>query len=182
MKKTFLFRVLALSTLVVVTTVACRNNAGTTGGDEAATSQQDDAAQAEAAGVQRLNVYDYSDNVSIDGHTYSYSIHRQPSDSLPTVTDDFGTVFADNIYNLSISRDGSAWIKRSFTKADFAHLLSSELRQRGILDGMRLDTLHEQLTFAVSVSIPQSDLYEPFLVTINGQGGVAIAADTSDEY
>lgn len=128
--------------------------------------------------VQRMSVYDFTDTLRMGSHEYVYTIHREPADSLPTVTDDFGSVFADNIYSLTLRRDGTTYFSRSFTKNAFAHLLSSDMRRNGVLDGMMCDTTCTGFCFAVSVSQPQSDLFEPFLLTIDDQGGMTITRDT----
>ena len=95
--------------------------------------------------------------------------------------DDFGTEFADNIYRLVIQRDGVTFFDRSFTKAAFAHLLTPDLLQRGVLDGMRADTTLTGLSFSVSISQPQSDIFQPFILSVDNAGTIAIARDTRME-
>ena len=98
-------------------------------------------------------------------------------ENLPPVVDDDGTRYADNIYTLSIMAGGQQFFNRSFTKAAFASRLSNEFRQQGILDGMMFDNSLPGLTFAVSVSMPQSDMVEPLLLKVDRQGGIAIERD-----
>lgn len=160
----------------VVALAACRN-----ANPEAveAQHQSDYAAPAdEPLGVQRMNPYDFTDTVRVGHTTYVCRIERHASDSLPTVTDDYGVEFADNVYRLTIHRDGAPFVERSFTKAAFAHLLSDDMARRGVLYGMRADTTVAGLAFAVSVSQPQSDVYVPILLTVDAGGGIAIARDT----
>lgn len=133
------------------------------------------------SGVQRMRTYDYSDTVQVGGHQYCYTIHREASDSLPMVRDESGFVFADNIYKLTILKDGQPFVSRRFTKADFDHLLSDDFRRQGILDGFMCDTSQPGLRFAVSVSYPQSDMYEPFLLTFDDRGGMVMERDTRSE-
>lgn len=130
-----------------------------------------------ADGIQRMHEYNYTDTLVTEGHKYIYTIHREASDSLPVVTDDDGTRYADNIYTITISSDGHEFFHRSFTKAAFASRLSDDFRKRGLLDGMMLDSSLPGLAFAVSVSMPQSDMVEPLLMRVDHQGGIAIERD-----
>lgn len=132
-------------------------------------------------GIQRMRTYDYSDSLQIGSRLYTYHIHREACDSLPKVTDDAGYVFADNIYRLTILKDGHPFFNRRFTKSSFAHLLSADFLRQGILDGFMCDTSQPGLRFAVSVSYPQSDMYQPFLLTIDEQGGMSIVPDTRSD-
>lgn len=131
--------------------------------------------------IQRMRVYDYSDTVRVGSHRYAYTIHREACDSLPMVTDESGYVFADNIYTLTILKDGSPFVSRRFTKQTFAHLLTPDFRRQGILDGFMCDTSQPGLQFAVSVSYPQSDMYQPFLLTFDEQGGMRLERDTRSD-
>lgn len=133
------------------------------------------------AGIQRMRTYDYSDSLRVGAHKYQYHIHREACDSLPMVTDEAGYVFADNIYQLTILKDGQPFVNRRFTKSSFAHLLSADFRRQGILDGFMCDTSQPGLHFAVSVSYPQSDMYQPFLLNFDEQGGMSIVVDTRSE-
>ena len=170
MKKTFL-AVLATAACVV----ACTPKQASTP-DATATGEYEDAASV-TDGVQRMHEYNFSDTVLIDGREYIYKLHREASDSLPTVSDDEGTRYADNVYTLTIMAGGQQFFHRTFTKAAFASYLSSDFRQQGILDGMMLDTSLPGLAFAVSVSMPQSDMIEPLLLHVDRQGGITIERD-----
>lgn len=130
-----------------------------------------------ADGIQRLREYNYHDTLRTNGHTYIYTIHREYSDSLPTVTDDEGNRHADNIYTLTIASDGRTFFNRRFTKSTFASYLSAEMAQKGILDGMMCDTSLPGLRFAISVSLPQSDMFEPLLMQVDANGGISITRD-----
>lgn len=136
---------------------------------------------AHSDGVQRMAPYDYADTLSIGAHRYAYTIHREAMDSLPTVKDEDGIVYADNIYHLTIRRDGQPLLDRRFTKRSFASYLSAEMRQRGILDGMMQDGSLPGLAFAISVSLPQSDMLEPLLLKVDASGGIAIQRDLRSE-
>lgn len=131
--------------------------------------------------VQRMHDYHFSDTLTRGGHQYRYTIDRVASDSLPVVTDDEGRRFADNVYTLTIERDGQQLMQRRFTKQAFAAQLSPEFNRRGLLDGMMLDRSLPGLAFAVSVSLPQSDMLEPLLLHVDGAGGVSIERDLRAE-
>ncbi|MBP3829495.1 MAG: DUF4738 domain-containing protein [Bacteroidaceae bacterium] len=174
MKKLFLTLLTAVFALA-----ACVNKPTA---EKAATGVNEYAAdEAKADGIQRMQPYHYADTVRMDGHTYVYTIHREASDSLPMVVDDEGTRYADNVYKLTIQADGHSFFDRRFTKSAFASYLSTDFRAKGILDGMMFDETQPALTFAVSVSLPQSDMMEPLLLRIDRQGGIAIQRDERGE-
>lgn len=131
----------------------------------------------DASAIQRMHDYHFSDTLHADGHIYTYTIDRSASDSLPTVKDDEGITYADNVYSLSILRDRAPFFSRRFTKAAFASYLSADFRQKGLLDGMMCDRSLPGINFAVSVSLPQSDMIEPLLLHIDRNGGIAIERD-----
>ena len=148
---------------------------------ESATVNQDYDSELSADGIQRLREYNYRDTVRTGGHTYVYSIHREYSDSLPVVTDDEGNRHADNIYTLTIASEGRTFFNRRFTKGTFASYLSPDMAQKGILDGMMCDTSLPGLRFAISVSLPQSDMFEPLLMQVDPNGGISITRDERGE-
>ena len=132
-------------------------------------------------GVQRMREYHYSDTLRAYGHIYSYTIQRAASDELPRVRDDEGTVYADNVYLLTVECEGQAFYSRRFVKADFAVSLSEEFRKKALLDGMMCDKSLPGINFAVSVSLPQSDMIEPLLLHIYKDGSIAIEKDNRAE-
>lgn len=154
---------------------ACRGGQAQQADSDAA--NQDYESEQFADGIQRLREYNYHDTLRTNGHTYIYTIHREYSDSLPTVTDDEGNRHADNIYTLTIASDGRTFFNRRFTKSTFASYLSAEMAQKGILDGMMCDTSLPGLRFAISVSFPQSDMFEPLLMQVDANGGISITRD-----
>ena len=132
-------------------------------------------------GIQRMQPYHFSDTVRTDGHTYVYTLHREASDSLPTVSDDEGNRYADNVYTLTISSGDQIAFQRRFTKQTFASYLSAEFLKKGVLDGMMCDKSLPGLRFAVSVSLPQSDMFEPLLMQVDTHGGIVISRDERGE-
>lgn len=173
MKKTLLTIMVA-----VLACAACTSKTSQTTGD--ASNGEYETNEEKADGIQRMHEYNYSDTLVIEGLTYNYSIHREASDSLPMVTDDEGTRYADNIYTLSLFH-GTDIAQFRFTKRTFASYLSPEFREKGILDGMMYDSSLPGLHFAVSVSLPQSDMFEPLLLTLDPNGGMSISRDERSE-
>ena len=171
--------ILTLSLLTALTLTACTERRQTT--TQTASPSEYMVAEGSSDGVQRMTPYNYSGTAEIGPHHYSYTIHREAVDSLPTVKDDDGTVYADNAYHLTIQRDGQPLLNRHFTKRSFASYLSAEMRQKGILDGMMQDATMPGLVFAISVSLPQSDMLEPLLLKVDAAGGIAIERDLRSE-
>ncbi len=128
-------------------------------------------------GIQRMHEYNFSNEIVVDGKTYTYSIHREASDSLPLVTDDEGTRYTDNIYTLTLSNSSGEVARYRLTKRNFLSYLSPEFQSKGILDGMMCDTTLTGFQFAVSVSLPQSDMVEPLILKVDPKGGMSISRD-----
>lgn len=135
------------------------------------------ATETPSDGIQRMTVYDFTDTVRTEGKTYIYTVHREASDSLPVITDEDGNRYADNVYTLTIRSGEQTVFNRRFTKKTFLSYLSRDFQQRGILDGMMCDKTLPGLRFAVSVSLPQSDMMEPLLMQVDTQGGIVITRD-----
>lgn len=129
--------------------------------------------------IHRLPVYNLTDTARLGNNLYVYSIHREPCDTLPTVGEETGIRYADNLYRLRITRgDGQAFFDRTFSKAQFASRLTNEFRTQGILDGFRfVNAQNGVLSFAVCVSLPESDMSAPFLLSIGRDASYAITAD-----
>lgn len=170
MKKSIFYVLLAFLTLN-----ACTSKPSTTQQTTAPTEYETDDEQGD--GIQRMREYNFSDTIVVDGKTFTYAIHREASDSLPLVTDDEGTRYADNIYTLTLSRIGGESQHYRFTKRNFMSYLSPEFQRKGILDGMMCDKSLPGFRFAVSVSLPQSDMFEPLLLSIDPNGGMSIVRD-----
>lgn len=112
--------------------------------------------------------------VSLGGHTYHISLHRQPADSLPPVSDSYGQPYIDNIVDLSIRRDSRPLLSRRFTKADFRHLLSPADATYGILCGMSFDAARStasELVFGAQVSEPGCEGGSLFRIVVATAGG-----------
>lgn len=155
--------------------MACGGKSSQTSAE--ATQNEFEQSDGNASTIQRMPSYHFSDTLHVDGHLYTYTIDRSASDSLPTVKDDEGITYADNVYSLSILKDQKPFFSRHFTKAAFASYLSADFRQKGLLDGLMCDRSLPGINFAISVSLPQSDMIEPLLLRIDPNGGIAIERD-----
>ena len=128
----------------------------------------------------KMQPYHDTRDVQWLGKLYKVEVSRTPSDSLPMVKDETGQQFVDNCITLRVLRaDGTVAISKSFTKATFDSHIDGHYRKAGILEGLVFDeTDGQQLSFAASVSLPQTDEYIPLEVKIDNFGNVAIKRDS----
>jgi hypothetical protein len=114
------------------------------------------------------------------GKNYKVEVWRRADDSLRMVKDEFGQEFVDNRVTLTVKRsDGSIAITKTFTKQTFDAYLDAKYRREGIFDAFVFDEVDDQqLEFAASVSLPQSDEYIPLEIKIDNLGGVSIKRDS----
>ena len=111
---------------------------------------------------------------------YVCTIERIADDSLPMVKDETGQQFVDNWVKVVISRaDGSVFFNRVFTKSTFNSYIDKDFQQKGILEGFVFDKVESNdVRFACSVSLPQSDEYLPLILAVTRNGDIAITRDT----
>lgn len=154
---------------------SCVNNTEKKDGQNLITTEQ-------LAVEHRMKNYDLTDSVTMGNHLFVYSIHREADDSLKVVIDENGDKFVDNFYDLTIKRDGAGFFRRRFTKLSFGSQLDETFRKNGILDGFRFISAKEgKLTFGVCVSFPESDMSEPFLLTIGPDASFTLEPDTTPD-
>lgn len=155
--------------------ISCEENKGQNNGQNYVTTEQ-------RATVHRMNDYNYTDSVKCGNHLFVYYIHREADDSLKAVVDENGDKFIDNYYDLTILRDGANFFRHRFTKLSFGSQLDESFRKNGILDGFRFMSAEEgKLTFGVCVSFPESDMSEPFVLTIGPDGSSKLELDTTPD-
>ena len=125
---------------------------------------------------------DYKDTKPFEwlGADYVCTIERLADDSLPMVKDETGQAFIDNRVKVTISSsDGSVFFNRTFTKASFNSYIDDGFRKNGILEGFVFDKVEgNEVRFACSVSLPQSDEYIPLVLAVTRTGSSSIARDT----
>lgn len=136
-------------------------------------------------GLQRMQISRVNQDIVSQGKKYHLYIDRSPSDSLPRVKSDLGT-FADNRIVLKITREnGSTLFAKTFTKQSFSSFLPEKSLPHFLLEGMVFDdeksSGSRNIIMAASVSVPMSDLYIPFSITITPDGKMSIAKDENME-
>lgn len=129
------------------------------GGGDKEKADGADSVQALDANAPQPSVSDLTqrDTLKIDGQTYYVSVERKTDKTLPTVTDELGTVFYDNRVNVSVRRGDEQIFTRSFTKSDFAESLSENDKKSGVLQGMLFDkgkSSAQRLSFGAQVGEP----------------------------
>lgn len=129
----------------------------------------------------RMQGYEDAKEVKWLGKTYTVEVKRQPDDSLQVVKDERGQKFVDNHISLRIIRaDGSVFFSKVFTKASFKELLDDTYRRGGILEGLVLDKVEgNNVKFAASVCLPQSDEYIPLLLSVDNFGNTSMVRDNT---
>ena len=134
----------------------------------------------EPQGPIRTDNYKDSKPFKWQDRDYVCTIERIADDSLPMVKDETGQLFVDNRVKVVISRaDGSVFFERVFTKTTFNSYIDKDFQQRGILEGFVFDKVEpNEVRFACSVSLPQSDEYIPLILAVTRNGNIAITKDT----
>lgn len=110
---------------------------------------------------------------------YTIVVDRHRDNSLPTVEDENGNKYNDNVIVVRILRaDGSEAFARSFRKDDFAQAFHGyKYAEKGALLGIVLDKVEgDRLIFAASVGSPEasSDMYVPLTMTIDRMGNWSV--------
>lgn len=131
------------------------------------------------SGPIKMQPYTDKRDVQWLGKTYQVVLNRKANDSLRMVKDETGQKFVDNSISLVVKRsDGSVAISKTFTKANFESYITEEFRKAGILEGLVFDKVEgQQLDFAASISLPQTDEYIPLSVKVDNFGNVTIKRD-----
>ncbi|MCH5306587.1 MAG: DUF4738 domain-containing protein [Prevotella sp.] len=128
----------------------------------------------------RMQEYTDSRDVEWMGKDYHVTIVRQPLDSLPKVKDENGQEFVDNVFRVVVARgDGSVFFDRTFTKSSVASLLDNHYRNAGVFEGLVFDRVEgNNLIFAASVGLPQTDEYIPMIISLSRTGELQMVRDS----
>lgn len=128
--------------------------------------------------VQEMKEYHYSAEVKARQTRYTYDIVRKVSDTLPLVTGDNGTRYADNYIRLRVNCEGKEIFNKVFTKDLFKNYIEKDFLSHAILEGMAFDKAEgDNLCFAASVSYPASDIFLPLSITVSPNGSYRITKD-----
>ena len=130
--------------------------------------------------IRRYECVSINGDIAYRGHNFSYAIKGEPCDSLPMVSDGNST-YADNLFTLTILRDGQPFVSKEIGKTTLNRYLTSEFQQKGILDGIIYDNRQEGLRFRVSVSFPESDVHTPLLLIVGNDGSIRFEHDIEAE-
>lgn len=118
------------------------------------------------------------------GRHYVIQVSIAPSDSLPTVKDDYDDPYLDNAVSVKVTADGAAVCSHVFTKHDYASAASGIDLSHIILGGMTFDRIDGAgLHFHAQLNQPGSEEggYN-FNVTLRTNGTVAdVTRDNSGE-
>lgn len=124
------------------------------------------------------------EEVTWDGASYGVQIRREPVDSLPMVTSDYGQKYVDNSVQVYITdRDGTPVFRHTFTKGSFRAYIDKDYQRNSLLSGIYFKGVTKQtLDFSVSISHPEmSDGDDvPLKLSVDRQGGVSISLDEED--
>ncbi len=129
-------------------------------------------------GVYTLPNYHVSGADTVGSDIYTYDIVREPDDSLPMVTNDWGTT-KDNTITLTLTRNGRKYYSQMFTKRMFQSSIDASLYESSILDGIRFlrNEKGQGMVFSLAVSEPNSDMGMAFAVTVVDDGNVSFAKE-----
>lgn len=133
------------------------------------------------ANPAKMQDYNHSETVEWLGKQYTVNISRRADNDSSLVQDDSGNKYHNNRINVRITRsDGSDFFDKTFTKADFASVVSSDYRQKSALLGMVVDHAEgNNLYLAANIGSPDalSDEYLPLLITVSRTGDISVAKD-----
>lgn len=126
-------------------------------------------------GVHRMQVSRSEQTVTFKEKEYKVSVVRTPNDSLARVVSEVGDLFVDNQITLKITRGTESVFHKTFTKQSFSSVVSAEFVKRSMLEGMVFEKTNARgIVFAVSMGYPQTDLFIPISVTIDGNGRMSV--------
>ena len=134
--------------------------------------------------VQSMQQSDASQDLTIGGIGYEFSVHRVPADSLSTVTTESGEKFRNNLITLIIKNKstGTEVLHRTFDKSYFASVIADDdFLARSILLGIVFDQTDEgSMRFIASVGDPiDEELFVPMVMTVSTDGSISLSKSQS---
>lgn len=139
------------------------------------------AAPAAPSRPSAIGNYKQTYQVEWQGQSYSLTVNLEADPALGQVSD--GTRrFYDNHVTLTITRaDGSEFMRREFTKANFASYVDADYLAKNALVGFVYDRVEDgQLRLVASVGSPDkmSDDYIPLNISIAPSGALTVSKGT----
>lgn len=133
------------------------------------------------AAPAKMQNYDHTEKVEWLGKQYTVSISRRAESDSALVADDNGNKYHNNRITVRITRsDGTEFFDKTFTKGDFASVVSADYRDKSALLGIVVDHAEgDKLYLAASIGSPDvlSDEYMPLMITVSRTGTVSISKD-----
>lgn len=165
--KKFVFTIISLSLLA-----SCSNKT-----EQKVQEQQEVVAEQQVENtVRQLPEYHFSETDK--SGVYEYVIDRISSDSLGVVTDDAGVKYANTSITLEVRRNGGRMFHHQFTKSSFSSVADASFLKNALLDGCRFMYVRDgKVVFSMCISYPDSDMSQPFLLTISPDGSYTLAVD-----
>lgn len=117
-------------------------------------------------GPKRMGNDEFNGSVTWVGQAeYSYTIIRQPSDSLGII-ENHNEKYFDNTVELIVRRtDGTTFFQKTFSKKNFSNVLPDNVAKTGVLLGMKFfEAKGNELHFVVSVGSPDESNEEFYYV------------------
>ncbi|MGN1375098.1 MAG: DUF4738 domain-containing protein [Prevotella sp.] len=133
--------------------------------------------------AETIRMQDSRQNVDVEwrGKNYNVECTRTADTSLTLVKDDTGASYYDNTITLTVKREnGDLFFNKTFTKKDFASVLSKEYLDKNILLGLVFECAEgNTLRFAGSVGAADalSDEYVPLILVLSSDGNISISRD-----
>ena len=129
-------------------------------------------------GLQKMQVSKVEVDIQYKGKDFHSSIVRTPDEELPHVKSEMGDTYADNKVVLRLTRGGEQVYSKTFTKQDFASLVTDEFYSKSVLEGMVFNkTTPQGILYAASICYPQTDLYVPITIMITADGKMSMWKD-----
>lgn len=123
--------------LIVASLTACGGNKTDGNTSDTDTTQTAVNSNTPYAEPSQSNTY----TASLAGSNFEITIKREADKSLPVVTDDLGKEFYDNRVEVTITKGGEEFFKKTYTKEAFTSFLTSDSENQGtVLLGMAYDS------------------------------------------
>ena len=130
-------------------------------------------------GERSLRAYEQEDTITIKGTLYNYKFKFTPVDSLQHVINSQGLKYLDNRVDLSISRDSSVVIKKTFLKTTFKSYVPEKIWEGTGLVGFSYNFVRSErdaFYFIATIGDPDetADISYPLEIRLTTDGGMTI--------
>lgn len=134
--------------------------------------------------TQRVGDYEQTLPIDWNGKAYNVIVSRKADESLPLAKDGQQPYFDNRVLVQVVTKDGTVFFAKEFTKSMFASYLDEQTRKDGALLGVVYNRVEGNLLhFAASVGSPDtmSDEYVPFDVVVSTNGSLTIKKAERDD-